>query len=263
MHKNRDKDKFMTRNTPKTEEQVKESKSNDKSKLFTEIRNLTRDKIDKLKEKNKTTISQIIEDAIEIYDNYESIAPEIRSSIEKYEEEYGGWPAVVEAAVKLLESQKDPEKSEDIDLWRRMREEMQMIALGKTTFNQLLAAAEAPEESLDKPIKKNIALDVILWFTGKPLKNLTLEEIIGAIEKVWKVANYFYQIEVKKENVDQYHVIFRHNQNKRYSLYWLGYFKELFSSEDLAFKCAVEGGVLGESLSLTIKKAYNKTQKKK
>ena len=138
-----------------------------------------------------------------------------------------------------------------------------MVALGKTTFSQLLAAAEAPKESLDKPIKKNIALDVIMWFTGKPLKNLTLEEIIVAIEKVWKVANFFYQVEVKKEDEDQYHVIFRHNQNKRYSLYWFGYFKELFSSEDLSFKSIVEGQILGESLSLTIKKAYIKTQKKK
>ncbi|MFX0142191.1 MAG: hypothetical protein ACFFDN_51610 [Candidatus Hodarchaeota archaeon] len=261
----------MVKNNKKSEEKAIESKLNDtnskgqidKSKLFTEIRNLTRDKIDKLKEKNKTTISQIIEDAIEIYDNYESIAPEVRSSIEKYEEEYGGWTSVVEAAIKLLESQKDPEKSEDIDLWCRMRDEMHMVALGKTTFNQLLAAAAAPEERLDKPMRKNIGKDIIMWYTGKPIKSLTLEEIIGAIEKVWRSANFFYIIDVKKENNDQFHVIFRHNQNERYSLYWLGYFEELFSSEDLSFKCILEGEAFGESLSLIIKKAYNKNQKKK
>ena len=102
-------------------------------------------------------------------------------------------------------------------------------------------------------MKKNISRDVILWYTGKPIKDLSLEEIITTIEKVWKAANFFYNIDTKKTMADQYHMIFHHYQNKRYSNYWLGYFKELFNSEDLSFKCELEGVVLDESLSLTIK----------
>ena len=92
---------------------------------------------------------------------------------------------------------------------------------------------------------------------GKAIK-LSLEEIVNAIQKVWIVANYFYFIDIKKESVDQYHIIFKHHQNKRYSNYWFGYFKELFDSEDLSFKCVVEGEEFDETLSMTVKKLHDK-----
>ncbi|MFX0134768.1 MAG: hypothetical protein ACFFDN_14095, partial [Candidatus Hodarchaeota archaeon] len=70
---------------------------------------------------------------------------------------------------------------------------------------------------------------------------------------MWKVANYFYHIEVHEESPDQFHIIFKHNEGKRFSNYWLRYFTELFHSEDLGFVCATEGEALGETLSLTVK----------
>ena len=133
-----------------------------------------------------------------------------------------------------------------------------MMLIGKTTFNQLLAAAEAPKESMEKPMKRNIALDVIIWYAEKLIKNLSLEDIVQAIEKVWIMSNYFYIIDVKQESADQYLMIFKHHQNKRYSNYWLGYFTELFNSEDLSFKCIIEGEALDEILSLTLKKLHDK-----
>ncbi len=132
-----------------------------------------------------------------------------------------------------------------------------MMLIGKTTFNQLIAAAEAPQEALDKPFKKNVAIDLILWYTEKPLKNLTLDEIINTVQKIWVVANYFYKIDVHKEG-DEFHILFKHRQNKRYSRYWLGYFTELFSTEELAYQCITEGQVFDETLSMTIKVGYKK-----
>ncbi|MFX0033544.1 MAG: hypothetical protein ACFE8E_07225 [Candidatus Hodarchaeota archaeon] len=239
--------------TENEEEKSEEVKGNP---IYVKVSDETRAKIDKYKEEGKT-ISSIIAEAIELYDTYISLAPEIRSVLHKYHEEYGSDLNIIEEALKIFDKQKDPEKAEDIDLWCRARDELKMMLIGKTTFIQLLAAAEAPEESLDRPIKKNVALDVILWYTGKPLKSLNLGEIIHAIQKMWTVANYFYFVDVK-ETDDEFYVIFKHHQNRRYSNYWLRYFQELFSSPDLQFKVLVEGESLDETLSLTIKKAYDK-----
>ncbi|MFW9783302.1 MAG: hypothetical protein ACFFFB_13550 [Candidatus Heimdallarchaeota archaeon] len=234
-------------------EKSEEAKGNP---IYVKVSDETRAKIDKFKEEGKT-ISSIIAEAIDIYDTYSSLAPDIKSVLNKYHQDFGTDLAIIDEALKLFDKQKDPEKADDIDLWCRARDELKMMLIGKTTFIQLLAAAEAPEESLDRPIKKNIALDVIVWYTGKPAKSLTLEEIIYAIQKMWNVANYFYFIDVK-ETDDEYYIIFKHHQNRRYSNYWMRYFQELFSSSDLQFKVLVEGEILDETLSLTIKKAYKK-----
>ncbi|KKM19588.1 hypothetical protein LCGC14_1654040, partial [marine sediment metagenome] len=91
-----------------------------------------------------------------------------------------------------------------------------------------------------------------------PLKSLSMTEIIEAVQKVWVVANYFHTIDVKKESEDQFHLLFRHRQNKRYSMYWMGYFTNLFTSEELPFKCEVEGQAFDETLSFIIKVGYEK-----
>jgi len=136
---------------------------------------------------------------------------------------------------------------------------MKMMLIGKTTFNQLIAAAEAPKDRLDKPFSKNVAIDLILWYNNsRPLKSLSMTEIIEAVQKVWVVANYFHTIDVKKESEDQFHLLFRHRQNKRYSLYWRGYFEKLFTSEELPFKCEVESQAFDETLSIIVKVGYEK-----
>jgi hypothetical protein len=218
----------------------------------------TREIIDKYKANENKTISGLIAEAIELYDKYYSMSPEIFAIFEKYKNTYTNELKIIEEGVRLLDKQKSPGISEDLELWCRTRDEMQMMLIGKTTFKELLIAAETPEESLDRPIKRNIALDVILWYTGKPIKTLSLEEIIMSIKRMWIVANYFYYIEIKKESEDQYHLIFKHDQDKNYSNYWLRYFTEVFNSTDLSFKCSVEGEAFDETLSLTIKMLHKK-----
>ncbi|MBY9007245.1 MAG: hypothetical protein KGD63_10860 [Candidatus Lokiarchaeota archaeon] len=227
------------------------------SPIYVKVSNETREIIDKYKDEGKT-ISYIIGESIELYNNIKSLSPEIVGIIEKYKNKYETETKLFESAIRLLDKRENLERSEDIDLWCRARDELQMMLIGKTTFNQLLSAAESPEESLDKPMKRNIALGVILWVTGKPINVLSLEEIIYAIKKMWIVANYFYFVDIKKLASDEYHVVCKHHENKRYSNYWLGYFKELFLSEELPFKCIVEGQAFDETLSLTIKKLFHK-----
>jgi len=234
-----------------------EAKVEKEKSIYVKVSDDIREIIDKHKETGKT-ISSIIEEAIKIYDNFKAMSPEILAILDKYKEEFGSKMEEIEEALKVFDHQKDPQNAEDIDLWCRAREELQMMLIGKTTFNQLLTAAETPKESLDKPVKKNIAFDVILWYTGKPIRSLSLEEIISAIKRVWVVTNYFYFIDLKQEAEDQYYIVFKHHQNKRYSNYWLRYFKELFTSDDLSFKTLVEGESFDETLSLTIKKMHDK-----
>jgi len=223
--------------------------------IFVKVSDETRAIIDKYKELG-TTISNLVKDAIKMYDDYNSMSPEIHAIIDTHKEEEDTLLSFLEHAIKYYGEQ----KALDRDLWVRARDEMKMMLIGKTTFNQLIHAAELPEDARDRAFKKNVAIDLILWYTGKPLKNLAIEEVIDTIQKMWVVANYFYKIDVHKVD-DEYHLLFKHRQNKRYSQYWLGYFTTLFNSEEfkeLPFKCLVEGQPVDETISMTIKILYQK-----
>ncbi len=234
-------------------EEIKEPEPKDKP-IYVKVSDETRNLIDKYKDKG-TTISDLVRNAVKCYDDFNSISPEMRATIEKHKNVDESDISFIERALKYYGDQKNLDR----DLWVRARDEMKMMLIGKTTFNQLIAAAEAPEESLDKPWRKNVAIDLILWYNdSKPLKSLSIEEIIKTIQKLWVVANYFHTIDVKKESEDLYHLLFRHRQNKRYGVYWLGYFTELFTSDEMPFKCEIEGQAFDESVSMTIKVGYKK-----
>jgi len=237
---------FFIAKNPDSIDEEKEIESKDKP-IYVKVDDSTRSIIDKYKNLG-TTISNLVKDAVEMYDDYNSILPDVKAIIDTYKEDDEKVISFLERAVQYYGQQKNLDR----DLWVRAREEMKMMLIGKTTFNQLIAAAEAPEDALKKPFKRNVAYDLILWYTGKPLKNLTIEDLISTVQKIWVVANYFFDINVHYEK-GEYHLLFKHRQNKRYSRYWLGYFTELFSSENLSFKCITEGQVFDETLSMTIK----------
>ena len=230
---------------------AEEVESKDKP-IYVKVDETTRNIIDKYKHLG-TTISNLVKSAVEMYDEYNSMSPEAKAVVDTYKEDDEKIITFFEHAITYYGKQKNLDR----DLWVRTRDEMKMMLIGKTTFNQLIAAAEAPKDALEKPFKKNVAFDIILWYTGKPLKNLTLEEIITTVQKMWVVANYFYKIDVHHDG-DEYHLLYKHRQNKRYSRYWLGYFTELFNSGELAYKCITEGQAFDETLSMTIKAAYKK-----
>ncbi len=216
--------------------------------IYVKVNEETRNLIDKFKSQG-TTISDLVKNSIKSYNAFFSMSPETHAIIDKYKDEKESVTSFIEQAIKYYGDQKDLDR----DLWVRTREEMKMMLIGKTTFNQLIAAAEAPEERLDKPFKKNVAIDLILWYNdSRPLTSLTIDEIIATVQKMWVVMNYFYKIDVVKENEKNFHLLFKHRQNKRYSSYWFGYFKELFTSEEMPFKSNFEGQKFEESLSITL-----------
>ncbi|MHA2399605.1 MAG: hypothetical protein ACXADU_12045 [Promethearchaeota archaeon] len=240
-------------NNSSEKNEFKEHEHRDKP-IYVKVSDETRRLIDKYK-LHGTTISDLVKNAVKCFDDFNSISPEIHAMIEIFREEGESDISFIERTIKYFGDQ----KTLDRDLWVRARDEMKMMLIGKTTFNQLIRAAQAPEDSLEKPWHKNVGIDIILWYNDShPLKSLSIEEILKAIQKIWVVANYFHTIDINKEKEDEYHMLFRHRQNKRYSTYWQGYFTELFNSEDMPFKCAVEGTAFDETLSMSIKVGYEK-----
>ncbi len=234
------------------EEEALDSELKDKP-IYVKVSDTTRMIIDKYKNLG-VTISNLIRDAITSYDDFNSMSPEAQGIIEKYKNQEETDFIFLERVLKYY----DDLKQADRDLWIRARDEMKMMLIGKTTFNQLIRAAAEPSTALDKPFKKNVSLDLIMWYNNsRPLKSLTFEEVIHTIQKIWVVANYFYSIDINHSTEDEYHMLFRHRQNKRYSEYWLGYFTELLQSKELPFKCIVEGQTYDESISITIKLGYD------
>lgn len=246
MSKNNEKSNDKT-NKPQNDE-IKEPEHKDKP-IYVKVSDETRGLIDKYKEKG-TTISDLVRNAVKCFDDFNSISPEIHAIIEKFKEVDETDISFIEQAIKYYGDQ----KALDRDLWVRARDEMKMMLIGKTTFNQLIHAAEMPEDSLERPFKKNVALDLIVWYNESiPLKILTIDQIIATVQKMWVVANYFYKIDVVKEDEKLFHLLFKHRQNKRYSSYWFGYFNELFTSGEMPFDVDMDGQAFEESLSITLK----------
>jgi len=243
---------------------ISDEQEEDKIKpIYVQVSTTTRAIIDKYKKEESRTISGIIEEAIVLYDKFYTLPPDAFAILEKYKDQYENEMKLIEEALRLYDKQKDPEMADVIDLWIRARAERDMMLIGRTTFNQLIRAAEEPSDSLKKPQKKNNAMDVILWYTRKPITRLTLKEIILAIQKMWTISNYFIRIDVDQPSEDTYYMTFIHTQDERYSHYWLGYFEVLFNylneSKDVPFKCGFEGQAFGQTLSITVRELYEKS----
>ena len=99
--------------------------------LFVQVDETTRNIIDKYKHLG-TTISNLVRDAIKMYDEYTSMLPEVKAVIDTYKEEEENLVSFLERAISYYGRQKNLDR----DLWVRTRDEMKMMLIGKTTFNQ-------------------------------------------------------------------------------------------------------------------------------
>lgn len=229
--------------------------------VYVNVRNEIRNLIDTLKDQQNCKMNTIIEKAIELYSKYLSMDLKTHHIIEKLLPEFEDQFKLFEESVKFYYKKKRKKKKSKLRWWCNARSDMQMMLIGKTDFNQLIAAAEAPEDKLNRPIQKNEAFDLIIWYNKKQIKDLELEEILKSIKKVWVIANYFYKIDVAYVNNDQFLLTFKHHQNKRYSNYWLKYFTEFFKSEDFPFKILIEGEFFEKTLIIKIKKGFEKNER--
>lgn len=159
-----------------------------------------------------------------------TISEETFEKIKTLSKRHGSHSKTIEKAIDLLELHEGlviPENKQILDadmLWGFMRSELNMVAVGKTTF--LSYINDIPERA----IQNNNATEIIEWFYNyKRMTDLTLEEIIRAIKVIWISANYFRSIRCERIGPFQYKMVFSHDLNDiKYSQYWGKYFQTFF-----------------------------------
>src|SRR4030043_1337536 len=108
-----------------------------------------------------------------------TISAECFEKIKTLSKKHGSHSKTIEKAIDLLELHEGlviPENKQILDtdmIWGFMRSELNMVAVGKTTF--LSYIDEIPE----KAILNNSATEIIEWFYNyKKLTELSLEEVL-------------------------------------------------------------------------------------
>ena len=273
------------------ENKSKESKTDERKKLFAEISSETKDKIDIICTDEGLKIYELIEKAIDFYDKFLSMDEKSKKIIAKYENQFDNVFEIFKESLRQLHEQKKPKKETDLDWWCKSRE-LNMMLISNTTFQKFITIIEKfnlIENYIEKEIvsnkepskenlmmkindlreimeydlnhlkEKDIAYELIIWYTGKLMTELSVDEILEAIQKLWVIQNYFITIDIKKTSADQYLLTLKHGKNKRYSKYWLDYFKKLLCSKDFPYKILIEEEeTLGETIFIKLKHAYKK-----
>ena len=174
-----------------------------------------------------------------------TISDDSYNTIEKYEEEYGSKSAVVDEALGIFKKFKEPKREDVKKAWCRARNELNMLLVGKTTFLAYITG------QVENAFRKNIAIEVIEWYEGKRIDQMSFEEFLEGLIGMWHVANYFYKIDLDENKEGAYQIRFNHDLNKDYSTYWANYFETLLTDN---WDCSVDKFIRNESFYLIIKK---------
>ncbi|MFX1305134.1 MAG: hypothetical protein ACFE9X_17395 [Promethearchaeota archaeon] len=173
-----------------------------------------------------------------------TISDESYEILQQFEEEFSSKSAVVDEAIKSLKKFKEPQLEDQIKVWCRAREELNMLLVGKTTFlNYIKGEAEGA-------FTKNIAVETIEWYLGKTKEDMSLEEFLHGLKGMWQVANYFYKIELEKNDKGTFQMRFNHDLTKEYSVFWAKYFEKVLKDN---WRCFVEAFIRNESFYLIIR----------
>ena len=173
-----------------------------------------------------------------------TISDESHNILEQFAEEFGSKSAVVDKALKSLKKFKEPYLQDQRNIWCRAKDELKMLLVGKTTFLNYIKG------KVDEAYTKNIAVEVIEWYLGKRIGEMSLTEFLEGIKGMWQVANYFYHIDLEKNKKGTFQMRFNHDLTKDYSQFWAGYFEKLLIDN---WGCFVESFIRNESFYLIIK----------
>jgi len=150
---------------------------------------------------------------------------------------------VIEKAIELLDNFYNPDKDNLQSIWNRARFELNMVLVGKRTLLSYISG------DYQKALRENIAKDIIEWYKGKNIKDMSLIEILKSIKDIWLAANYFYKVDVEIGNKGSYQITFYHDfHSERYSYYWGDYFTTLLQEEK---NCDIE--IFGRTESLILR----------
>lgn len=162
----------------------------------------------------------------------------------QYKEEFGSKSAVVDAALKSLKKTKEPLLEDQRKIWCRARDELNMLLVGKTTFLSYIKG------NIEEAYSKNIAIEAIEWYLGQTIENMTLQKFLEGLKGMWLAANYFYNIELEKNEKGTFQLRFNHELTKDYSIFWAKYFEKILIDN---WGCFVEAFIRNESFYLIIR----------
>ncbi len=146
---------------------------------------------------------------------------------------FGPYSKIIERAVEMLSIRENIPpglKKLDLDttsLSYLMRRELNMVLVGKTTYLSYISTMPR------KAFTENNAVEIIEWFYDfKSISDLSTEEILVAIQKVWTSGNYFREFRIEHKADDSFRVVVTHDMNDtKYSEFWATYFKVLFAEK--------------------------------
>lgn len=145
----------------------------------------------------------------------------------------------------MLDKYYNPESQDSFDIWKLFRGDLDMVAVGKTTFMSYISG------DTKRAFKENIAVEIIEWYKKKNIAEMSLEEVLHTLKDVWTAANYFTNVEIEVGNKGSYQMYVYHNlRNKKYGEYWGQYFTELLCHQK---NCETELFIRNESFILRIK----------
>jgi len=208
-----------------------------------------------VKENNENKNSEI-ENNKERYSIHTTISKEAYALLDKYKGfkdkdnnlTFKKKSQIIETALELLDNYFNPEKDKLQSIWNRAREDLNMVLVGKRTFLSYISG------NYQKALEENIAIDIIEWYKGKRIHEMTLAELLESIKCIWLAANYFYKIETEVGSKGTYQITFYHDLHKKeYSEYWGAYFSQLFFQQK---KCETEIFARIESLILRISPSH-------
>jgi predicted CopG family antitoxin len=173
-----------------------------------------------------------------------TISDESYEILQQFKEEFGSKSAVVDAGLKSLKKLKEPHLEDQRKIWCRARDELNMLLVGKTTFLSYIKG------NVEEAYSKNIAIEAIEWYLGKTIENMTLQKFLEGLKGMWLAANYFYKIELEKNEKGTFQLRFNHELTKEYSIFWAKYFEKILIDN---WGCFVEAFIRNESFYLIIR----------
>ncbi len=144
--------------------------------------------------------------------------------LEKYRKEYGTQKAVIEKALEVFDSMKNPHLNSDKDvLWVQLKESLDQVAISKRMLAHLMGG------DIDKALVDNASQYLVSWYLGKPLQEASFDEIVDSMKVVYEATNVFRRIDVTHSDDGGYvQMIFWHTMDKRVSDFCAKYFKVFF-----------------------------------
>ncbi|MHA1819366.1 MAG: hypothetical protein ACTSU2_04040 [Promethearchaeota archaeon] len=100
---------------------------------------------------------------------------------------------LIEKAIKFYAAYKQNwDKYQKI--WNKARE-LNMVLVGKTTFLSYLTG------DYKQAWKKNVATEIIEWYSKKAISDMSLDEVLEYIKDIWIAANYFNKVIIEDNPV--------------------------------------------------------------